>query len=55
MTPEDDPAYQATDATQVLEEIFGAGLTPAEAIEKLRARLLDLRARKGIIESGLAR
>ena len=34
--------YQANDADAIVGEIFSGGITVAEAIERLRTRLLDL-------------
>ena len=36
------PGYSATDASGLVGEVFGGNLPIAEAIEKLRTRLLDL-------------
>lgn len=41
--------YQANDADAIVGEIFSGGITVAEAIERLRTRLLDLSARNRLL------
>ena len=41
--------YQANDADAIIGEIFSGGITVAEAIERLRTRLLDLSSRNRLI------
>lgn len=41
--------YQANDADAIVGEIFSGGITTAQAIEKLRTRLLDLSGRNGLL------
>ena len=45
----DDTTYQATDAAGIVGEIFGGGLSVPDAIERLRARLLDLTTRNRLL------
>jgi hypothetical protein len=47
--PDDDTSYQVTDASGLVGEIFGGGLSVPDAIEKLRARLLDLTTRNRLL------
>jgi hypothetical protein len=47
--PDDSTTYQPTDASGLVGEIFGGGLSTPEAIEKLRARLLDLTTRNRLL------
>ena len=41
--------YQANDADAIIGEIFSGGITVAEAIERLRTRLLDLSSKNGLL------
>lgn len=41
--------YQANDADAIVSEVFSGGITVAEAIERLRTRLLDLSARNRLL------
>ncbi len=41
--------YQANDADAIVGEIFSGGITVAEAIERLRTRLLDLSSRNRLL------
>jgi transcription elongation GreA/GreB family factor/very-short-patch-repair endonuclease len=41
--------YQANDADAIIGEIFSGGITVAEAIERLRTRLLDLSSRNRLL------
>lgn len=41
--------YQANDADAIIGEIFSGGMTVAEAIERLRTRLLDLSSRNRLL------
>lgn len=45
--------YQANDADAIIGEIFSGGITVAEAIERLRTRLLDLSARNRLLKEPL--
>lgn len=47
--PEDDIAYQETNASPLVDEVFGGRLSTAEAIERLRNRLLDLTTRNRLL------
>ena len=44
-----DTEYQANDADNIVGELFSGGLTVAEAIERLRTRLLDLSSRNRLL------
>lgn len=49
MANEEQNAYQANDADALVGELFSGGITVAEAIERLRTRLLDLSARNRLL------
>ena len=47
---DDDPAYEATDASGLIDEVFGGKLPIKEAIEKLRTKLLDLSSQNRLLK-----
>jgi hypothetical protein len=49
MTNQEQDQYQANDAEALVSEIFSGGITVADAIERLRMRLLDLSARNRLL------
>lgn len=49
MSDIEDTEYQANDAGGIVSEIFSGGITTAEAIERLRTRLLDLSSRNRLL------
>jgi transcription elongation GreA/GreB family factor len=49
MSDTEDTKYQANDAGAIVSEIFSGGITTADAIERLRTRLLDLSSRNRLL------
>lgn len=49
METKEQNEYKANDADAIVGEIFSGGITVAEAIERLRTRLLDLTARNRLL------
>ncbi len=45
----DQPEYQANDAGEIVGELFSGKLPMAEALERLRTRLLDLSSRNRLL------